>query len=138
MAYLGGHQLGDVITLLLWSRTLAKVPTAPDAAPSVEVWSGAALIQTLSLPAFPGSDGKMFLYNLFLGDTDYAVGKYYLHYEWVIGGTILTKMDVMEIVAGGDSDGTGISMHFTRQTAADYVLLQGRAGRVLRLKNPSL
>ena len=137
MAYLGAKQLGDTVALLLWSRDLDGLPTAPDAAPTVEIWSD-DLIETISLPAYPNSDAKVFFYELFLSKTAYTPGTYYLHYEYILSGDTLTAMDVLEIRAGGDSEGPGISMHFFRQPAGDFVLMQGRSGRVLRLKNPSL
>ena len=136
--YFSGKQLGDMLTLLLWSRNTAGTPVAPDAAPVAEIWSDGDLIERFSLPAVPGTSGKIFLYNLFLGDISYVPGKYFVRYTWELSTVIQTKMDVFEIVAGGDYDGVGISMHFLRQPAGDFVLVQGMSGRVLRLKNPSL
>ena len=136
--WLGHVQIGDILTLLLWCRTAAGAPVTPDSAPTITIWAGGNKIEFKKMPTVPGTSGTIFLYNLFLGTSDFEPGKHYVVYEWLVSGVIKGKTDVFEIVTGGNLDGQGISMHFFRQPASDFVLVQEMSGRVLRRKNPSM
>jgi len=136
--HIGSYAVGEILPLFFWCRTDAGTPVAPDTAPIATIRSASQLIQSVRLPAVPGTSGMIFQHGLFLGDTDYAVGKYFVEYTYILSAVNKAQMDVFELVAGGDFDGQGISMHFMRQPAGDFVLVQGMSGRVLRRKNPTM
>lgn len=136
--YLGGYQIGGIVPLLVWTRDANGTPTVPDTAPLATIWRGTLKIEDLRLSVAPSGLTGLFLYPLFLGDTDYATGKHFVAYEYELSGNKMTGEACFEIADGGHFDGQGLSIHFLRQPGGDFVLQQTRSGRVLRRKNPSV
>lgn len=137
--WVGYYQLGDLLSIAIWTLDATQVPHQPDAAPLIHVYgpSGSAVL-TRSIPVVDTGDVTgFFLYRVNL-DENYAPGRYAVLASYEIDEVPYSDLRVFEILAGGNPEGNGIAMHFFRQPAADYVLLQTDQGTLKRLRNPAV
>lgn len=137
--FLGHYQLGSLLPLRLWCRTHAGVPTEPDAAPCAHIFdeNGAIAYATI-LPILDRQRITGYFHRRITLDARFSPQRYSVLYNYAIGGNPLVDQAEFEIQPGGDASGAGISMHFFRQSAADYVLLQNDAGTLQKRKNPEV
>ena len=123
-------QLGDEIELSVRCTDSNGTATAPTAAPVLTVYDSAGtLVLTRSLP--PQAKGKTtgrFLLNLFLGSS-FAAGSYFANYDYAISGTDYALEESFDIVAGGNSAGQYIALHFVEQgDQKDWLIGQTESG----------
>ena len=137
--FIGQYQLGSLLPLRLWSKTAADVPTEPDAAPFVQIFgeSGATAYAT-SLPIFDRARITGFFFDQLNLDHRFSPQWYDVFYTWKISGTHFGTLERFQVLPGGDAAGSGIAMHFFRQSPADFVLLQTHDGTLKKLLNPEV
>ena len=137
--YLGKVQLGQEITLGVQCRDSAGTPTAPTAAPQIEVWTGTSKV--LSGKSIPTMDRYgvtgYFQYNLFL-DSRFTTGEYKALYRFTAGSYYGLDEDTFEIVAGGDASGAVISLHCFNRPQAQFLVWQTDGGRIQKGRNPGV
>jgi hypothetical protein len=135
----GRYRLGDLFPLSVWCRNAAGTPTLPDAAPRVRITDADGdFVLAQKIPIIDPDDiTGLFRYRLSL-DSRFSTGTYHVSYQYEIGGTAYGKTEDLEIVAGGHTDGAGISMYYMRQSPKDFVLLQTDGGLLRKLRNPRL
>lgn len=138
MDYRGRYILGDTVPLTCLCVTSAGVPTEPDKAPSVAVWSGSALVLTARMPVCERfAQTGYFLYPLRL-DALFGAGAYRYAATYTISGTAGGVAGSFEVVAGGHPDGAGLSMYYYARPTSSYIVLHVAAGRLIRRRNPRL
>ncbi len=57
-------------------------------------------------------------------------------YQYEIDSIAFADEDLFEIVAGGTTDGVGISSYYYRRPQQSFVLVQAEGGRLLKKRNP--
>lgn len=144
--FIGSYQLGDVVPLSVWCRNANQTPASPDDAPTASVYpdgldlgpEGGPIVLRQSLPAVDVRKiTGYFSYRLSLGAL-FSVGTYAVVTTYTVGGVHHADVQKFEILPGGSAEGNGIAMHFFKQVAADYVLLQTDQGALQRLRNPKV
>ncbi len=137
MSYRGRFQLGTEVTLAVLTVNGSNLPSFPDAAPVVEVWSSTGLV--LAGRAMPvvdryGTTG-LFQLSTFL-DARFSAGRYTAVYRYEVGSYEGLVEEVFEIVAGGDPAGAVIAMHYYDRPHAKFVVMQLDGGSLLARRNP--
>lgn len=134
----GRYQLGEDVPLALWCRDASGAPSAPNEAPSADIWSSSAKIRTLYLPAQDRAVVTgFFSYRLFL-NSSYAPGLYRVNYRYRIGSFHVLEQDQFEILPGGDPAGAVIAMFDFEKPDAVFIVQSLDSGRIVRGKNPRL
>lgn len=139
MLYLGEFQLGNSVPLFLRTTSALHVPTEPNDCPVCVIWKGSTEIERFELPVIERftKTGSFFL-SLFLG-TDYSEGNYLAEFRYVLPDDYIgSKQSAFRIVAGGNADGSIVTMYFHARPEAKYVIQQVERGLVLPGKNPSI
>lgn len=137
MSYLGSYQLGQEVAFRIYCRTAAKVPTAPDAAPVIAVYSGSSKVYGgRSIP----SKDRGIVTGLFEGkillNEAFSEGEYTIHIRYSLSGVMVGETRSFTVLPGGGGSGYVNSIYAYDRPHASY-LVQGRtAGRVYRGKNP--
>lgn len=137
--YRGRLQLGDEVTLTCLCVNGSGVPSAPDAAPKIDVYAGAVkVVSGKAIPALDryGTTG-LFAFNLLLG-TQFATGRYSVTYRYTNGAFADLQADVFDIIAGGQPDGDIISMHWLPLPHANFLVYQTDSGKLRKVRNPYL
>lgn len=137
--FIGYYQLGDILPLRVHCVDSANQDYEPDAVPSVHIydssgnadWSGQIPIDDRQ------NVTGYFRFRLNLSSA-FNTGRYTILYNYIIDSTNYAKIEEFEIIAGGDNEGNGFAMHFFRQPAADFVLLQTDGGLLKKLANPTI
>jgi hypothetical protein len=137
--FLGYYQLGDLLPVSVWTLDSASTPTVPDDVPVVHVYdSSGDVITARLLPVIdPAKITGYFQYRINL-DAKFSTGYHTVMVNYVISSANYARIHHFEILGGGNSQGVGMAMHFFKQPAADYVLLQTDTGSLKRLRNPSV
>lgn len=135
--FLGHYQLGQEIAFRVYCRTAAGVPTAPEDAPEISVYSASAKL--FSSRAIPSKDQGV-LTGLFeariLLNEAYSEGEHTVHVHYHVGGTHVAESRAFTVLPGGGPTGTVNSMYAYDRPHASY-LVQGRTtGRIYKGKNP--
>jgi hypothetical protein len=145
MTHLGNYQLGDHVRLVCECKTSSGVPTEPDSAPTVSVFSPTAtIINNKTIPPLDRYNATgVFSYELFLGASTwvpglFAAGKLWVLYNWVIAGVSGADIDCFDILAGGHANGSVIAMHWLEKPHGNYIVMQLNSGRLIKRRNPSL
>jgi hypothetical protein len=137
--FIGHYQLGDLLPVSVWTLDSAEAPVKPDDVPILQIQDSsgnAVLAKALPIVDSAGITGFFqYLVNL---DQLFQAGYHSIIIHYVISSNSYAAVRNFEIVAGGNSEGNGIAMHFFKQPAADYVLLQTDRGSLKRLRNPSI
>ena len=136
--YLGSYQLGDIVQLSVWCLNGTDTPVEPDAAPLAIVYSSTNTAEARSLPIKDRERITGYFHYRTNLDASYTAGYYTVMVNYKISGTNFAKLWHFQVLAGGNDQGNGISMHFFKQPGADYVLLQTDQGTMKRLRNPAL
>jgi hypothetical protein len=137
--FIGYYQLGDLLPVSVWTLDASGTPTEPDDVPVLQISdaSGNAVLAK-TLPVVDSAEiTGYFQYRVNL-DQIFSAGYHSLIIHYVISSTSYAVVRQFEIVAGGDDEGQGLAMHFFKQPAADYVLLQTDRGALKRLRNPTI
>lgn len=130
--YTGELQLGDLLTLQIYTESL------PDDPPTANVYSSTGRVGSYLLPIHDARNVTGRFWYCIPLDSKYSVGQYWVHYLWEISSVTKSSVSAFRIVAGGDSNGTGISMEHFRRPPNDFILLQTDGGLLLRKKNPEV
>ena len=137
--YCGRHFQGTEVSLSVLCKSASDVPVAPDAAPSIDVYSSTAKV--LAAKTIPPIDRYgltgLFGLRLFL-DARYAAGLYTVVYRWVSGSFKGTQLDDFEVLPGSSADGTPIATYLYKRPHADFLVQQLDSGELLRGRNPTL
>jgi hypothetical protein len=139
MAFLGTYQLGDLVSLSMWTRDTAQTPVEPASAPRalVRTSSGSQVVSQLIPVEDSARITGLFQYKVSL-DGKFATGHYTIQYLASVGGVDVSEQDEFEIVAGGDGRGRGLAMSFFKPATNEFVLVQTDSGVIKRFKNPSV
>ena len=135
--YFGRKQLGDEVRIQALCVDAGEVPINPDSAPTVNVWRGSTRIfagLTLSpteLPLVPG----LFLRTIRLAGL--TSGLYNCVIRWQASGFNGVAFANFEIVDGGGSDGTCVSMIYFQPPAGQFLVRQLDSGELKKGKNPA-
>lgn len=137
MSYLGRYQLGDLLPLQLVSKSASEITAAPDDAPRVDLFSPAnSKVLSLDMPIMDTSY-YVFGLNVPLNST-FSVGYWRAVYRYKASGAVRLQVDYFEVVDGGDTDGTIVSMYPWARPEANYMILHTDAGKVFQGRNPSI
>jgi hypothetical protein len=142
--YRGRIMQGQELTLGLRTLNGSNVPTAPDAAPTFEIYGESSGTRVLTQKFIPPLDrygtavpATVWQYNQFM-DERLSAGRYTIVYRWTISSFYGTALDSFEVVAGGNPKGTAISSYYYRRPNADFVVQQTDAGRIIKGRNPGV
>jgi hypothetical protein len=137
--FIGYYQLGDLLPVSVWTLDAAGTPTEPDDVPVLQIYDADGLATyTKILPVVDSANiTGYFQYRVNL-DQAFSTGYHSLIIHYVISSTSYAIVGQFEVVDGGDDEGQGIAMHFFKQPAADYVLLQTDRGSLKRLRGPTI
>lgn len=131
MKSLGRFILGDEVPLGVQCVNGSGVPSAPTSAPTMQIYTsaGTAVLSKQIPPQDQYSATGWFGYKQAL-NSSFATGRYYVRYEYDVGGTTYAgEVDAFEIVDGGSTDGQILSMFFLdRPDGNDYMLVQTDQG----------
>jgi hypothetical protein len=136
--YLGQHQLGTYLDVLLQCRTTAMVASMPEDPPRYKVWraSDGALVTAGEMPLLDKDiQVGLFKLELFLGDS-FATGNHSMELMYSISTDTFIETRTFGIAAGGDTDGQVLAMYYYHRPHADFVVYQVESGLILRGKNP--
>lgn len=136
MIYNGRHQLGDEIMIQALCRNASKVPVNPDAAPTMDVWTGATRIFS-GLAMFPTERSNvtgLFVRPIRLANL--ALGFYNCVIRWTTSTFNGIALATFEVVAGGNSNGNCISMVYFQPPIGQFLVRQTDAGVILKGRNP--
>lgn len=137
--FLGSYQLGDRIALRLLTRTGAGVPTKPDSHPYARIYGEDGTIAlSVQLPLIQQQQITGYFHHRIGLVAPFTAQRYTVVYTWVITNTVYQSTEEFAILAGGDSTGSGITLHFFRQASADYLLMQNDQGTLKRLRSPEI
>ena len=140
--FIGRQQLGTELTIGVLCHDASDTPTAPAAAPTIEVWTGTTKLLTGQMIPVMDRYGttvaaSYFQYNLFL-DGKYAAGQYKVLYRYTVGSYVGLEEDTFQVLAGGDADGTITSLIYYSRPQAAFVVWQTDAGKVQKGRNPAI
>lgn len=134
----GRKILGDEILLGVQCKS-AGTPTAPDAAPTMKIYTeaGAAVLSKAIPPLDRYSATGLFEYMQPL-NSSFAAGRYFVRYTYVISGaTKAAPIDSFEIVAGGSADGMYNALFYLdRPDGNDWVLGTTDQGTLTNNRGP--
>ncbi len=139
MNFLGRFQLGDIVPLFLLARTAGGTPSPVAAPPTVEVWSSAGdKVVSKEMPIIDRYtyDGT-FLLPVALG-AGFVAGVYTVVYHFTIGSYYGIETANFEVMPGGHTDGTVVSMYFYERPQARFIVQQLDSGLMIQGRNPSL
>jgi len=140
--YLGRYQRGSEIYITLQATKQDGVtPDVPESAPFIQVYidgNPPLLLQTVVMSAYqPGAFPGSFRASMFLGNLYTSTGDHFCVVRWVDSdGLPCTQAYRFELIAGGDGNGSIISMTEVVRPDARYLLCQTDAGNLIRRKNP--
>lgn len=111
--------------------TAAGVPTAPDSAPTLKVYTDTGtLVRSLTVPPQDQTNATGLFGYLLPLNSSYSTGKHFALWSWVISSTTYTReLDHFEIVAGGHADGMLNAMFYLdRPDGNDWILTTSEQG----------
>jgi hypothetical protein len=138
--YRGRYQLGDEALVGVQCTDADGNPAAPDAAPTMTVYSaaGAKPVENKAIPPKDRSNATgLFEHFIRLG-SDFAEGVYTALYKWTTGGGAFSgrAVDTFEVLPGGHVDGTVLGLHYYDAGHAQFLVQQTDAGLLKAGKNP--
>ncbi len=141
--YLGRYRIGEYVPLAVWCRNAAGTPTLPDIAPTAIIYTDEASLLTIKIPICDKyHQTGFFLRNFYLNsrfvDSDLETGFIRVLYQYTLSSVSYSSEDVFEIIAGGSTDGVGISSYFYRRPQQSFVLVQAEGGSLLKKRNPRI
>lgn len=137
MAYIGRVQIGELLTLLLNTRSASEIPSAPDDAPRVDIFDASdAKILSLDMPI---DDATNYVFRLQVPlNSTFSTGTHRAVYRYKANGAVRLGVDYFQIVAGGGNQGAPIAMFPWPRPEANYIVMQTDNGKVYQGRNPSL
>ena len=135
---MGRKALGQEAAFSVETVNGLGVVSWPSASPFVDVWLGTTLIiGGLKMPKVDSSVVGLFRLNLFL-DSRFQTGRYSIVKRWTVGTYLGVETDVLDVIAGGDTDGSIIAMFYHEMPQANFILAQTDGGHLRRFKNPKV
>lgn len=137
--YLGAYQLGDRLPGAILCRGSTLLPVAPDLAPTANIYSvSAGPVAQYSLPPAdrPGATG-LFARAIHL-DARFSVGRYAVHYSWLVSGAARASCDVFDILTGGHADGAVIALYPYHCPHAEFLVQQLDSRKLVKGRNPTV
>ena len=135
--YIGRFTLGEEVVLPVHA-TAAGRPVTPDEAPSVGVYDASGTLVFSAL--VPGWDRQrspgLFAYRRRL-DGSFAPGRYAARAAYRAGGVARQRVLHFDVVAGGNADGSVVSMAHLVRPHADYLIRKTDAGKRLFGRSPT-
>jgi hypothetical protein len=137
--YRGRVTQGSYLTLSVRTYDADDIPAAPTACPWLSVYdSSGVLLRRVRVPiADAGGVTGYFSIPLFLGP-GFSAGHYHALYSWAVGSFEGGEMDSFQVVAGGNSQGSVVSMHEYNRPHARFAVHQTDGGQLKRGRNPRL
>ena len=136
--YIGEFQLGDLLPLQLYTKTVGGVGTLPDDPPRAIVCSTSGQVESHLLPTTDERSTVGRFWHCIPIDARYVEGQYWIQYLYVVTGNIISTLESFRVVPGGHERGTGVSMTHFRRPPNDFILMQTDGGLLLRKKNPEV
>lgn len=137
--YLGRYDRGSEVLLVVSCENGTGVVTAPDDAPTVEVFD--LVGKKLTEGKVPASDTRstpgLFRFPLFLG-ANFAPGKYRSVVRYLLSGVAYSRILSFDVTAGGDPAGAVISMHQFEKPDARYLVHSTDSGKIFKGRNPRI
>lgn len=146
---LGAFRLGEWITLRVLCKSTSSTPTLPDSLPRVFVLdgSGNVILGNVAMPAAdPNGAPGLFQRRWQLRQTQAGAdmsttspGRYCrVRYEYSLSGSPRVVTDHFEMVPGGSSQGSHLSMFFWRRPGQNVLVQHLDSDAVVRSRNPYL
>lgn len=134
--YLGRFQLGDRMAIPLLTTDADYAPDLPAAAPVLKLYgpSGATVVVEYKMPPvdkvnYPG----LFMIPVHLGPL-FSVGQW----EAVMWYDSAQQTANFDIIAGGNSDGHVIALHWYQRPHADFLVQQLDSRKIVKGRNPTV
>lgn len=128
--YLGSYRRGDTVPLGF------STPAIPDSPPiAIVLNSSSAQVFAGMMPAADRTR-KNFALPLFV-NLSFGPGKFYLYYHSVVAGQSTLNQGSFDVVAGGDSGGSILSMYSLDRAEVRCVIAQLEDGHLVLGRNPA-
>lgn len=140
MAYRGRYQLGQHLPIMVLARGSDETPGVPTDTPRATIYSPAgAVVMFFDLPVVDRySQTGLFGMPLRLGADFATTGLYRAEYHYLIGSYYGIEEDGFEIVAGGNADGSVISMYYYDRPHAKFIVQELDSGKLRQGRNPTI
>lgn len=137
--WVGRFRLGEWVPIIVRTSNDSLTPTKADATPVAVVYdSSGSPVANFKVPIADQSYVTgLFKERIFL-DSNFSTGYHSVIIHFAVGSVQKVQVVEFEIVAGGDSDGSGISLYHFRYPSRDYVLVQTDGGWLRKLRNPRI
>jgi hypothetical protein len=138
---MGRFQQGMNLNVTIRTANAANVPNWPDLRPQIEVFRDASppvkLLSAGMASYQPTVVPGVFRYTEYLGTLYPTAGRHFVFVRWTDqDGNPRLISGSFELVGGGNSAGTIISMFAVARPDARYLLTSTDAGTISRRKNP--
>jgi hypothetical protein len=136
--WLGRFHVGDSIGLSVLSKSKNGAPLQPSALVQALVYNaGGPLIEAVPLHPKDRFGGNWdFTARLRLDDSYQSGSQFFVLYQWTVSSTLYSRIDVFEVVDGGDADGQVVGMASVPRPEANFVLYQTQSGLLRAGRNP--
>lgn len=131
-------QQGDEYPATVLATNSTGAASNPDAAPTVDFYNsaGSNILSGQSMAPIDLSNATgLFQRRVRLGQP-FPAGSYSAVYSWSIGAFTGRTSEMFEVLAGGNEDGSVVSMHFFNRPHASFVVYQTDAGKLRSGRNP--
>lgn len=138
--YIGRWQLGTYVPLTVLTQAANGAAILPDDQVNLVLFDTATYTRQgpYRLPVVDSVNRPgVFTYGLFL-TSDFSPGRYIVEFRWNVAGYIGLKADIFDVVEGGNSDGSIVSIDFWNRPEADYVIAILDGGKIIQGRNPVL
>jgi hypothetical protein len=137
MGFRGRVPLGGEVFVGCLCVDKNQTPFAPDACPTMDVYSVAGRVLTKQIPAVdPTVVPGLFGYRLFL-NSPFGVGRYRVRYRYTHGGLNYLDMDEFEALPG-NTNGAVISEYAYLKPGNNYLIQQLDSGVLVRGRKPRI
>jgi len=135
----GRFQLGDHYPLLVQCMNANHTPAAPTSAPLVDIYDTAdnKVVTARTIPPKDENVTGLFGQDLML-DSNFSAGFWCARYEYVVSAVTYVKLDMFEIVAGGDDAGAYTALHYYDKPHAKFLMGAREDGTLEANRNPYL
>jgi len=138
LQYLSRTQLGREASFAITTVDATNIPGWPTAAPILEVWAGTTLVlSNLKMPKVDGAVTGLFRLNVFLDDR-FSAGEHLGIVRWSLNSFLGVEEYKFDVVAGGDGRGAIVSLFHHEMPQERFLVAQSDAGKLFRLKRPSI
>jgi hypothetical protein len=138
ISFLGRYQLGWTVPLTLQVKDDDSAPSVPTNPPYAKVYlpDGAIFSYEMAVVT-PGAVTGVFHFPLFLGP-GFTAGQTRIVYTYRVGSDYGMDEDTLEIIPGGDDEGSVVAMHWYERPQARIVVQSLENGTIVSGRNPRL